>query len=107
MNSTKDNFKDQQKGSNNKALIFKIDNKDEKDCGEMDTGKVDEGPSRGPSQRKKVKGGLYSERAVLHQLKQAEKRGIDSLVVIINSYGGSLRVAKNIALSLHLLRSRK
>ena len=99
--------KDQQKGSNNKALIFKIDNKDEKDCGEMDAGKVDEGPSRGPSQRKKVKGGLYSERAVLHQLKQAEKRGIDSLVVIINSYGGSLRVAKNIALSLHLLRSRK
>ena len=42
----------------------------------------------------------FSESKILPQLKKVQDKKIDSLIVIINSYGGSLRVAKNIAFSL-------
>lgn len=46
------------------------------------------------------------ERKVIRQLQEAGKK-VDGILVVINSYGGSLPVANNIASSLVSLRVRQ
>jgi len=63
--------------------------------------------NRGPSQLINVHTLRLSEETVIDKLSKIKYSNTTALILIINSYGGSLRVAKNISHSLDLLRKKE